>query len=128
MNTGQKTIGVLVMLVAVLLAGRQRPTEARVASGPTQPYVVQVSYGSSGSNNGAQWLYRLWSDGAVDKWRITPISPGNISTVWWGWVPLNPVQRADLNADGCIDAADLSIMLADWCSVAGGNPCGTCGL
>ncbi|MCH8343021.1 MAG: hypothetical protein IH983_03440, partial [Planctomycetes bacterium] len=29
--------------------------------------------------------------------------------------------------DGCIDAFDLAKLLAEWCSVAGGNPCGTCG-
>ena len=29
--------------------------------------------------------------------------------------------------DGCVDAFDLAKLLAAWCSVAGGNPCGTCG-
>ncbi|MCZ6543057.1 MAG: hypothetical protein O6768_05275, partial [Planctomycetota bacterium] len=29
-------------------------------------------------------------------------------------------------ADGCVDAFDLAKLLAAWCSVAGGNPCGTC--
>ncbi|MCZ6543389.1 MAG: hypothetical protein O6768_06955, partial [Planctomycetota bacterium] len=29
--------------------------------------------------------------------------------------------------DGCVDAFDLGKLLAEWCSVAGGNPCGTCG-
>ncbi len=29
--------------------------------------------------------------------------------------------------DGCVDAFDLGALLADWCSVDGGNPCGTCG-
>ncbi|MCZ6851068.1 MAG: hypothetical protein O7F17_05450 [Planctomycetota bacterium] len=28
--------------------------------------------------------------------------------------------------DGCVDAFDLGKLLANWCSVAGGNPCGTC--
>ncbi|MCH8342496.1 MAG: DUF4215 domain-containing protein [Planctomycetes bacterium] len=28
--------------------------------------------------------------------------------------------------DGCVDAFDLAKILANWCSVAGGNPCGTC--
>ena len=28
--------------------------------------------------------------------------------------------------DGCVDAFDLGALLASWCSVAGGNPCGTC--
>ncbi len=29
-------------------------------------------------------------------------------------------------SDGCVDAFDLGTLLANWCSVAGGNPCGTC--
>ncbi|MCZ6445347.1 MAG: hypothetical protein O6758_04090 [Planctomycetota bacterium] len=29
--------------------------------------------------------------------------------------------------DGCVDAFDLAALLAAWCSVADGNPCGTCG-
>ncbi|MCH8166200.1 MAG: hypothetical protein IH889_11380 [Planctomycetes bacterium] len=28
--------------------------------------------------------------------------------------------------DGCVDSADLTELLGEWCSVAGGNPCGTC--
>lgn len=28
--------------------------------------------------------------------------------------------------DGCVDAYDLAAVLGAWCSVAGGNPCGTC--
>ena len=28
--------------------------------------------------------------------------------------------------DGCVDAFDLAKILANWCSLAGGNPCGTC--
>ncbi|MCH8151746.1 MAG: hypothetical protein IH830_05175 [Planctomycetes bacterium] len=30
-------------------------------------------------------------------------------------------------SDGCVDAFHLAKLLAAWCSVAGGNPCGTCG-
>ncbi|MCH8164424.1 MAG: S8 family serine peptidase [Planctomycetes bacterium] len=29
--------------------------------------------------------------------------------------------------DGCVDSNDLTKLLGQWCSVAGGNPCGTCG-
>ncbi|MFB3138758.1 MAG: hypothetical protein ACE10B_06025, partial [Phycisphaerales bacterium] len=29
--------------------------------------------------------------------------------------------------DGCVDGNDLAFLLGAWCSVAGGNPCGTCG-
>ncbi|MCH8153299.1 MAG: hypothetical protein IH830_13115 [Planctomycetes bacterium] len=28
--------------------------------------------------------------------------------------------------DGCVDAFDLARVFANWCSVGGGNPCGTC--
>ncbi len=28
--------------------------------------------------------------------------------------------------DGCVDSNDLLELLGDWCSVVGGNPCGTC--
>ena len=117
---------VVVLLAANLLAGTRRPAEAGVASGPTEPYVVQVSIGSLGNVNCCDRLYRLWSDGAVDMWRVNEGNPGGITTIWYGWVPLNPVQRADLNADGCVDSFDLNILLAAWCSVLGGNPCGTC--
>ena len=29
--------------------------------------------------------------------------------------------------DGCVDSNDLTKLLGEWCSVGGGNPCGTCG-
>ncbi len=29
--------------------------------------------------------------------------------------------------DGCVDSNDLTKLLGEWCSVVGGNPCGTCG-
>ncbi|MCZ6851483.1 MAG: hypothetical protein O7F17_07575, partial [Planctomycetota bacterium] len=49
-------------------------------------------------------------------------------------VVLTPPYGADLvrpllmdsNADGWMDAYDLAALLAAWCSVAGGNSCGTC--
>ena len=28
--------------------------------------------------------------------------------------------------DGCVDGNDLALLIGEWCSVAGGNPCGTC--
>ncbi|MCH8164142.1 MAG: hypothetical protein IH889_00890, partial [Planctomycetes bacterium] len=28
--------------------------------------------------------------------------------------------------DGCVDSSDLLKLLGEWCSDAGGNPCGTC--
>ena len=38
---------------------------------------------------------------------------------------------ADINGpdgapDGCVDPFDLAKLFAAWCSVSGGNPCGTC--
>lgn len=123
---------VVVLLAANLLAGTWRPAEAGVVSGPTEPYVVQLAITPPTTSNeplNMDRMYRLWSDGAVDMWgvRADYTQAGEYDTVWWGWVPLSPVQRADLNADGCIDAGDLAQLLADWCSAAGGNPCGTCG-
>ena len=29
-------------------------------------------------------------------------------------------------SDGCVDSNDLTKLLGEWCSVASGNPCGTC--
>ena len=123
---------VVVLLAANLVVGTWRPAEAGVASGPTEPYVVQLAITPPTFTDkplSMDRMYRLWSDGAVDMWgvRADPTQTGEYDTVWWGWVPLDPVQRADLNADGCVDAFDLNILLADWWSVAGGNPCGTCG-
>ncbi len=37
------------------------------------------------------------------------------------------ISGPDNTSDGCVDAFDLAKLLAAWCSVAGGNPCGTCG-
>ncbi|MCH8164660.1 MAG: hypothetical protein IH889_03545 [Planctomycetes bacterium] len=36
------------------------------------------------------------------------------------------ISGAAMVPDGCVDAFDLAKLLAEWCSVAGGNPCGTC--
>ncbi len=40
---------------------------------------------------------------------------------------LADISGAGNAPDGCVDAFDLAKLLAEWCSVAGGNPCGTCG-
>ena len=39
---------------------------------------------------------------------------------------LADISGAAMVPDGCVDAFDLAKLLANWCSVAGGNPCGTC--
>jgi len=31
-----------------------------------------------------------------------------------GWLDLSPVQRADMNADGCVGIKDLLVLLGDW--------------
>lgn len=31
-----------------------------------------------------------------------------------GWLDLSPVQRADMNADGCVGIQDLLVLLGDW--------------
>ena len=118
---------VIVLLAANLLAGTRRPAEAGVASGPTVPYVVQIS--AINVLDTSDRIYRFWSDGTVDVNFVQHQNPGQLppTVIWWGVVPLETGQRADLNLDGCIDSFDLNILLADWCSAFGGNPCGTCG-
>ncbi|MCH8343505.1 MAG: hypothetical protein IH983_05920 [Planctomycetes bacterium] len=39
---------------------------------------------------------------------------------------LADISGASNVPDGCVDAFDLAKLLSQWCSVAGGNPCGTC--
>ncbi len=40
--------------------------------------------------------------------------------------PIRPSTLDPYVPDGCLDAFDLAKLLTEWCSVAGGNPCGTC--
>ncbi|MCH8152917.1 MAG: hypothetical protein IH830_11165 [Planctomycetes bacterium] len=67
-----------------------------------------------------------WCSSASD-----PDPPGDVDPPCEGCTSPN-FALADISGpegapDGCVDAFDLGAVLAAWCSVAGGNPCGTCG-
>ncbi|MCH8152828.1 MAG: hypothetical protein IH830_10715 [Planctomycetes bacterium] len=71
-------------------------------------------------------LLGAWCSSASD-----PDPPGDVDPPCEGCTSPN-FALADISgaanvADGCVDAFDLAKLLAEWCSVAGGNPCGTCG-
>ncbi|MCZ6611479.1 MAG: hypothetical protein O6941_02495, partial [Planctomycetota bacterium] len=70
-------------------------------------------------------LLGAWCSSASD-----PDPPGDVDPPCEGCTSPN-FALADISgvanvADGCVDAFDLAKLLAEWCSVAGGNPCGTC--
>ena len=70
-------------------------------------------------------LLGAWCSAASD-----PDPPGDLDPPCEGCTSPN-FALADISgaadvADGCVDAFDLGKLLAAWCSVAGGNPCGTC--
>ena len=70
-------------------------------------------------------LLGAWCSSASD-----PDPPGDIDPPCEGCTSPN-FALADISGvanvpDGCVDAFDLAKLLAQWCSVAGGNPCGTC--
>ncbi len=70
-------------------------------------------------------LLGAWCSAASD-----PDPPGDIDPPCEGCTSPN-FALADISGpgnvpDGCVDAFDLAKLLAEWCSVAGGNPCGTC--
>ncbi len=83
-------------------------------------------------------------DGCVDAFDLAVVLGAWCSTPASGNIPPPPdppcagagcvspnFLLADLSGpdgapDGCVDAFDLAKVLANWCSVAGGNPCGTC--
>ncbi len=72
-------------------------------------------------------LLNAWCSDAGDD----PDPPGDIDPPCEGCTSPN-FALADLSGaamvpDGCVDAFDLAKLLSEWCSVAGGNPCGTCG-
>ncbi len=72
-------------------------------------------------------LLNEWCSDAGDD----PDPPGDVDPPCEGCTSPNfalaDISGADNVADGCVDAFDLAKLLAEWCSVAGGNPCGTCG-
>ncbi|MCZ6734458.1 MAG: hypothetical protein O7C65_01550, partial [Planctomycetota bacterium] len=67
-----------------------------------------------------------WCSAALD-----PDPPGDVDPPCEGCTSPN-FALADISgpvdgvSDGCVDAFDLGKLLANWCSVAGGNACGTC--
>ena len=71
-------------------------------------------------------LLGVWCSSAGD-----PDPPGDIDPPCEGCTSPNfalaDISGAAMVPDGCVDAFDLAKLLAEWCSVAGGNPCGTCG-
>jgi hypothetical protein len=107
---------ITVLLAANLVIQTSKPVEA-AGAGPGEPYVVQITGGTAavssqlwGSN-----LFRLWSDGAIDVWKVsTNAVNGTTNETWFGWVDLEPVARADLDANGCVGIQDFLILLADW--------------
>ncbi len=63
----------------------------------------------------------LDDDGGTDR--------GAVWVLFLGGIKVSPADISGPRGvpDGCVDAFDLGTLLAEWCSVAGGNPCGTCG-
>ncbi len=133
-NVPTLLLAVLVALVGwqVLVNANTPPAIAGGAAGPTEPHVVQIAPVQDGGATGLTHVYRLWSDGSTDMWAVNPLivydGTGEVPTwsdvvggqpiqpaLWFGWVPFgDPVQRADLNADGCVDTPDLLELLAAW--------------
>ncbi len=70
-------------------------------------------------------LLNAWCSAAGD-----PDPPGDLDPPCEGCTSPNfalaDIAGAARVPDGCVDAFDLAKLLAEWCSVAGGNPCGTC--
>ncbi|MCH8344017.1 MAG: proprotein convertase P-domain-containing protein [Planctomycetes bacterium] len=71
-------------------------------------------------------LLGAWCSDASDD----PDPPGDVDPPCEGCVSPNfalaDITGPDDMPDGCVDAFDLAKLLARWCSVVGGNPCGTC--
>ncbi len=72
-------------------------------------------------------LLNEWCSDAGDD----PDPPGDVDPPCEGcaspFFTLVDINGPDGAPDGCVDAFDLAKLLNDWCSVAGSNPCGTCG-
>jgi hypothetical protein len=115
MSNGQRSITALLAAAVVLLGlnlatSNERPAKAAGSDRGEEPYVVQISMAPSPGNNLHNTIYRLWSDGTVDAWQMSSVT----EPLWLGWVDFSPVQRADLNADGCVNVEDFLILLGTW--------------
>ncbi|MCH8342636.1 MAG: hypothetical protein IH983_01465 [Planctomycetes bacterium] len=98
---------------------------------------------------GELWSYTNWApgepnDAAGGEYYLAVYGSGNPNSSKGTWnddflgegntgfiIEWSPARPADITGpdgvpDGCVDAFDLGALLAAWCSVAGGNPCGTC--
>ena len=146
---------VIVLLAANLLAGTRRPAEAGVSGssytgrnagseiGVRGPAAMPIGITALGMldtfpNNDQvtlkAYVFRLWSDGTVDVNDVNDVAfvPGDGEQDFFGWLPLDDTLTGDITGpisgvpDGCVDSFDLNMVLAEWCSTLGGNPCGTC--
>lgn len=136
MNKGQKLIASLLALSAVLLtlnfADGQAEAQNRVPVVPTVVGISTTQVIQKAAGGVPFWrVFRAWSDGTIDHTRVQFLTPSQCSfNDVCGPAIILPgtpgTSIGDLNGDGCVDAFDLSILLAGWCSVAGGNPCGSC--
>ena len=126
---------VVALLAANLLAGtRNAGSEIGVRGPAAMPIgITSMSFVNTTPGNDPwtvkAYVFRLWSDGTVDVNDANDVVfvPGDGEQDFSGWLPLDDTLTGDLNADGCVDSFDLNMLLADWCSALGGNPCGTCG-
>ena len=87
----------------------------QTTTGPGEPYVIETH--PFVENAGRHWLYRVWSDGAVDLHKIlldAQLPKSVQDVVWQGFLPLVDIAREDINGDGCVDAADLAQLLREW--------------
>ena len=120
MNKGHSIVSLLaviaVMLGLNLIVDHSPRAVADNAVGPQEPYVLQISATSTsiGIFPTAN-IYRLWSDGSVDAHFVRRDNPGGTWIPQWiGYIPLETGLRADTNADGCVGAEDLAIVLGYW--------------
>ena len=86
----QKTTMWMMMLIAVLLVlniamERQSEAGAEMSVGPVQPVPVGIAVSTV-------YIYRLWSDGAVDAVKVNADSSCNPTTVI---VPCNGIIQSD---------------------------------
>ncbi len=102
------------------------------AKGDENSILAVAAPGAPGFEVG--YAYRIQSTGQLLCDNVLGAPPVNWAGPYLLWVEsAGPAASgADISGpsgvpDGCVDAFDLAELLAEWCSVAGGNPCGTCG-